>query len=701
MVTLSRLIGCALALSYAACGDDTRSDTIDTDTMDGDTLVANDVADGDEDVGTRAPLLPGASAIDGPHVLMDPARATFFGLPVPAPDLFDPSGHPTLSRWPRNGGGASFVEGLIALAEATDGASLAGSVYFQLDRDAPELVTRVRGLFIDLDPSSPERGVLRPGRLHYETDGGPFGAPHLVSLQPIQGIPLRSRTTYAAVLIAQPPDDANATDAALGRSQTLADLLAGRPIPDLAAHRALWDDALYAIADVGLDPAKVVGLTTFHTANATAQLDSFLAQTYRGNRPTTPAASDVSLVEVHDRFCVFGATITLPDYQRGEPPFSTPPDGTWQSDASGRPILQRWASSRLFVTIPRTPSSESGYPFLVFIRTGGGGDRPLIDRGPRAVPHGEPIVATGTGPAMNLAAAGWAGVTWDGPHGGARNPGNADEQFLMFNVTNLAATRDNVRQSALEAALVGNLAAELDFDASLCPGASSTAHFDAARMGIMGHSMGGWIAPLAMAIEPRFRHAILSGAGGGWMANIVYKRSPVDVRPLAEVFLGYDILGRSLGMHDPALTLLQWGGEASDPQNYGRSAMSPGRRVLMIEGIVDTYILPPIAQATALSLGLQLVGPSWDRDDPRLSEFEPLADLLAEIPEALRTPHLDPSGQRVTAAVVQAPGDAIEDGHEAMFQTPGPKHQYRCFLETGEVVRPADEWSPCTDLLTP
>ncbi len=30
--------------------------------------------------------------------------------------------------------------------------------------------------------------------------------------------------------------------------------------------------------------------------------------------------------------------------------------------------------------------------------------------------------------------------------------------------------------------------------------------------------------------------------------------------------------------------------------------------------------------------------------------------------------------------VVQHPGDAIEDGHEVVFQTEPPKHQYRCFL---------------------
>ena len=46
----------------------------------------------------------------------------------------------------------------------------------------------------------------------------------------------------------------------------------------------------------------------------------------------------------------------------------------------------------------------------------------------------------------------------------------------------------------------------------------------------------------------------------------------------------------------------------------------------------------------------------------------------------------------VTAVVTQPPSDGIEDGHEIMFQTPGPKYQYRCFLASyakgGAVVVP-------------
>src|SRR5690606_19437534 len=139
------------------------------------------------------------------------------------------------------------------------------------------------------------------------------------------------------------------------------------------------------------------------------------------------------------------------------------------------------------------------------------------------------------------------GVSWDGPHGGPRNVTGGDEQFLMFNVLNPDALRDNVRQSALEAVLVARTAGALTFDASSCPGADTggaQVRFDPERLALMGHSMGATIAPLAAAAEPAFRALVLSGAGGSYLENVLHKRKPLDVRPLAELLLGYAAEGR-------------------------------------------------------------------------------------------------------------------------------------------------------------
>jgi hypothetical protein len=260
----------------------------------------------------------------------------------------------------------------------------------------------------------------------------------------------------------------------------------------------------------------------------------------------------------------------------------------------------------------------------------------------------------------------------------------------MFNVSNPEAIRDNVRQSAAELALEARVLEGLVVDATDCPGVGAPASFDAQTMALMGHSMGATISPLTMAVEPRYRGLILSGAGGSWIENIVYKESPLPVKGIVEVLLGLAGTGYSLSEHDPLLSVFQWALEAADPPVYGSAIVgAPGgtpRHVLMLQGIVDTYILPPIANTTSLSFGLDLAGAEIDHGDPRIEGMTPLGDLLdlsgrsAIALPAAGNVELD-GGARATAIVVQHPEDGIEDGHEIAFQTEAPKHQYRCFLE--------------------
>ena len=146
---------------------------------------------------------------------------------------------------------------------------------------------------------------------------------------------------------------------------------------------------------------------------------------------------------------------------------------------------------------------------------------------------------------------------------------------------------------------------------------------------------------------------------------------------------------RSLDSHDPALTLFQWAAEPSDPQVYDRrivrepAAGESPRSVLMLQGIVDHYILPSIANATSLALGLDAAGPMYDADNAEEQSLGQVP-LAARLPLAGRSALTLPVSGNVapstTALVVQHPGDAIEDGHEVVFQTDPPKHQYRCFL---------------------
>ena len=157
------------------------------------------------------------------------------------------------------------------------------------------------------------------------------------------------------------------------------------------------------------------------------------------------------------------------------------------------------------------------------------------------------------------------------------------------------------------------------------------------------------------------------------------KLLPVPVKDVAGGLLGYEAHARTLTRFDVGLSLFQWAAELADSPPYGALQTA---HILMLQGVVDHYILPSIAQATSLSMGLDLAGGD-------------LAALSTEL-EALGQPHLytllplvgsqmrpfPVAGNRgtQTRVRVQNPGDSIEDGHEVNFQTARPKSQDRCFL---------------------
>lgn len=593
----------------------------------------------------------GPKAIPGAQPQMDFARSKgFFTAPFPSEELQSLQGFPDKR--------VDLVQKALALVDPREGFSLAGGVHFALTDaiDPAKLPDAAHTVADDAPAFLVALDTLQktPALVSFSADGGKFGAPNLLSIVPVQGFPLRPKTQYAAVVRrALTP----------GMSLTMARIADGDgPASYVAAYRKL------ALKDIS-------GMAVFTTGDPVAQLAKFRDAALA--RPLPAPETPLALHETFDDYCVYGSTLQMPDWQSGTPPY-TSSGGGWREDASGAPIFQRTEQANLWVTIPRAPMPAGGYPTAIFVRTGGGGDRPLVDRGPQAE-EGGPALEPGTGPALWFAKAGWAGVQVDGPLGGLRNTTHGDEQFLVFNVQNPEALRDNIRESALELIVLAH--ALQGFDVSDCSGAP--ARLDPGTLAIMGHSMGATIAPLAVALEPMFKALVLSGAGGSWIENVLWKRKPVEVRPLAEL-----LLGETLERGDPVLTLVQWAAEAGDPQVYAR-LVAP-RHVLMLQGIVDNYILPNIANSLSIPLGLSLGGDEIDSVDGQtpLSTWLPLAGL----PQVA----LPAAGN----FVVQNPGDSIEDGHEVVFQTEPPKRQYRCFLSgllTGEprVPRPGAADAPC------
>jgi hypothetical protein len=629
----------------------------------------------------------------GPTVMMDFSRAKgFYDAPFPSLDLQDEEGFFDLSNVPYRVG-TPILDSVITLIDEADGAGLSSPIHLRttvaideasLPTLAGSMETTANVFLLDVTEGSPTYLERLPVYVAYVPDTLVYGTTQVISIVPLQGAPMRAHTTYAAVVTTRVRD---ATGRALVQASEVRALARGRrPHGIDASDAASYRDAITKLATVGTAESDIAGLAVFTTADPGRQIravrDDALA-----HLPSPNAA--FSQIEIFDDYCVFETTIDMPDYQAGTPPFTTA-GGGWAFDAQGAPVLQRLEPARIFVTLPRTAVPANGFPTAVFVRTGGGGDRPLIDRGPRAT-NGGATITPGSGPAMHFAEAGFAGVSIDGPHGGLRNVTNGDEQFLIFNITNPLALRDNIRQSVVELTLLPHVLEHVTIDASACPGvtgATTAVTLDLTHLTIMGHSMGATFAPIVAAHEPAYRALLLSGAGGSYIENILYKQKPFPTAKFFGSIIQYS--GAAVTRHDIALGFFQWANDSADPLSFLRLLSSePGPsgpvHVLMMQGIVDHYIMPTIANATSLGLGLELAGPALDGQTPEIAEFTPLAALLPLVGGGTTTLPASgnvagPGGAGVTAVVTQHAEDGIEDGHEVVFQTEEPKHEYACFL---------------------
>lgn len=620
----------------------------------------------------------------GIHVRMTFAESSdFFAAPFPSDARLLPSGSPNLANFP-NPTNNTLAKTIIDIAAQSQGFGTTTPIWFSLDGEIdPRLFPSVHestsatspAFIVALDDES-----LHPLDLRYLTDGGPYGAPNLLALLPVQGIPLRSNTRYAAVI------RASLTEKKLTPSAEMKQIITGKTPAGMSAevfaeHRA----ALQQIIARGVPESDIAALTVFTTGAPTTEY-AVAAPGFRDGAlpaPTKPFVRN----EMFNDYCVYETTIGMPVAQEGMPPY-TSAGGRWILDSNGKPVIQRVEEANFVVTIPRMPMPANGYPMVVLSRTGAGGVRPLVDRGVHAEAGGVSI-EPGAGPAFVFAKAGFAGTSVDGPHGGLRNVTKGDEQFLVFNIGNPVALRDNIRQSAAELALLPHILEQVTIDVTDCPGATTPdgkARFDLSTLTIMGHSMGASIIPLTVAFEPKYRAMFLSGGGGSFLANVVYKQKPLATKPLAESLMGLAGSGYSLSEVDPLLGLLQWAGESADVPPYARhlrfDVASQPRHILMMQGIVDHYIMPPIANAMTLSLGLDLAGDALDKATAELQIFVPIEESLDLVQrKKIPLPAIQ-NADMATAVVVQHAEDGIEDGHEVVFQTENPKHQMRCFLES-------------------
>lgn len=608
-----------------------------------------------------------------------PPSTELYPHPFPDERLRRADGSIDISAFPE-GTDAALARETRAALDGARGFGTASGFFFPFDvpldeaslPTVEESVTPGASVFVvNVDRGSPAYGARTLVHARFLDDAGPFGGTNLLVVLPYPGAPLVPDTLYAAVVTR----DVRALD--------------GLPLTpradrgDDTGTTPAHDEAARALASLGVDDDSILARAVVRTDDPTRGLREAVAQVL-AEEPV--ALGQPELTETFPGYCVFHTSVAMPVYQEGMPPYAFE-GGGWRYDATGALVLASRLDANVWITVPRardaaddddtdgTDTNGTGaddtpravLPSAVFVRAGGGGDRPLVDRGPR---DADGRSARGTGIARELARAGYVGLSVDGPLGGARNLAGWDEQTTVFNLANPIALRDNVRQSALELVLFAHALASLSFDASACEGAPPVVRVDPEPV-LIAHSTGATIAPLAAAVEPRYRALVMSGAGASWIRQIVHKESPMPIRPFAEALLGY-WPHRALVEHDPILSMIEWAGEPADPLVYGRLVQD--RPVLVFQGIVDTYILPPIANPVAMSLGLDLGGEALDVQIPGRGALDDIALVggrARTLPADLDTrPRL----------VVQHEADGIEDGHEVLFQRPEARRQLRCFL---------------------
>ena len=280
-------------------------------------------------------------------------RPDFFAAPWPSDDLRKADGTVDMSSFPDPNETALAGQALAMVSNDVHGFASAGAVFFTLTgaldptRLPSMLATTEPGssvFLVAVDPTSPDFMKPYPVEVEFAADGGPFGAPNMLSVLPLQGSPLRPATLYAAVVmksVASPP---------LAASASMSDLVAGRVPASLPATAASeYASALSALTQSGIAASDIAALSVFTTD---APLDVF--QTVVTDILAQPLPVPSAFVKTDDfpDYCVYRATVSMPDYQEGTPPFDST-GGDWTFDATGKPILQRLEPAQLVLVFRR------------------------------------------------------------------------------------------------------------------------------------------------------------------------------------------------------------------------------------------------------------------------------------------------------------------------------------------------------------
>lgn len=534
---------------------------------------------------------------------------------------------------------------LMSFTDAVDADTLPADAEASLDDDA--------GVYLmNVDEDSEELGERTPILCSYRDADSAYNPPHFLSCLPLPGFSLRPATLYALVVTDAVLD---ADGEPLVASVVLRDALEandpGDEGSDEGALTAALIDAFAPLADhllaEGIALGSIAGATVFRTQDPTAQLRA-VAEQLADWEPPAPAELQEyggTLPAESGNYRALQGTFEAPIYQQGETPYQNE-GGDLQFEPDGTPIQATTLPVRFAITVPDGDMPAGGWPLAIYHHGTGGDAFSHID----------------DGTAYHLAEAGVAVLGLDAPVHGTRRPAGADPQGLFFNITNVLALRDNIRQGAIDLLAAERFALSLELDAGSSP-LGEALRFDGDELYVMGHSQGALTAPLMLALSTHARAAMLSGAGASITGSILYKTSPVNIPVLARQFLG---LGASetLDAFHPVLAIVQAFSDAAESSNYVpyfyRWEGGRGIDLWITSGLMDQEAPPEVTAPLGVAAAVALVEPV----------AEPLAGIALRGIGSEEAPVIENvearDGERYTGVYTQYP----DDGHFLIFRNP-------------------------------
>ena len=528
--------------------------------------------------------------------VFDPAGPSFYDLPFPHDLRRDADGTVSIARFPFPAN--PLVDQYRAVIEETAGFGIASGVFFKFDGaiDPATLpagpdASRTPGasaFLINVDPLSPGRGTRVPLWIDFRGAGDAYRDPNLLTLMPVPGHVLDQGTLYAAVVT---DDVRDPLAAPLTAPPVIQRLRAEAPvgtfeIAALPLYQTLWHQ-LEGME--GLSRARIVTATVYRTGVPAAELVAVAGKRMR------PGLKHATLYADAGTYWVVSGDVSMPQFQRGTPPFTAAGSGAFVPNRRGVPVVQRKETVRVLVAVPKETGAitmpPTGWPIATCMHGTGGDAFSFIH----------------DNTAVRLAQRGIASISFDQPLHGLR-PGTPDDFYSPLNPLSF---RDNTRQAAVEGLIIHGLAARLRLSRAI---PSGHIRIDRRARLFFGHSQGATVGPLVMALAPDIRGGVLSAGGGDLLLNILTRETPLlagfTAKQLVEA-----LLGTPVDVFHPALHLLQMGGEPSDPLAYvdrfARHRPGSPLSVLFTHGLLDPDVTTPLTASMVIAAGYPLLAPTF------------------------------------------------------------------------------------------